>query len=141
MKTLILISIVVCSTMVYSQDSLFRVKSPLAAKVGSNGLGLDLSLGNRLSVDATTWVLASSFSAKYYLMERNGSPFIGIGVGTANGGFGGNSDNTWTTGIIGWEHSYEVFLIQIGLQIPVLTQKSYGYKPFIVNLNIGARIY
>jgi hypothetical protein len=129
------------STILFSQEPLFRGQSPAAAKIGSGGVGIDVSLGNRLGADATTWVLSSSFSVRYYFWERNGSPFIGIGVGKANGGFGGGGDNTWTVAIAGWEHSYKVFLIQIGLQAPIVTQNSYGYKPFLVSLNIGARIF
>lgn len=141
MKILILVVLLACSTPVFSQDALFRKETPIAVKLGSNGAGVDLSFGDRWGVDATTWGLASSVSARYFLMDRNGSPFLGIGAGTASGGFGGNGENTWATGMIGWEHSYKVFLIQIGIQIPIANDKSYGFKPFIVNLNIGARLF
>lgn len=126
--------------LLYPHDSLFRAEHPVATKIGFQGIGFDLALGNYVGLDATTWILTTTYNARFYLMEKNASPFIGAGVGSSGGGFGGNGSNDWAVGCIGWEHSYDVVLIQIIFQTPFAKRNGHGLIPFFFNLNLGARL-
>ncbi len=125
----------------YPQESLFRAEHPVATKIGFQGIGFDLALGNYVSMDVTTWILTTTCNARFYIVEKNASPFIGAGVGSSGGGFGGNGSNDWAVGFIGWEHSYDVVLIQIVFQTPFVKRNEYGLIPFFFNLNLGARLH
>ena len=141
MKNIFITVFIFFPTFLFSQNSPYRSEFPLSAKIGFEGAGLDLALGNRFAIDATSLIIYNTFKARYFILEKNASPFIGAGVGKFNGGFGGNGGNQWSVGFVGWEHSYKVFLIQIIIQVPITKQNSYGLSPFFFNLNLGARLH
>jgi hypothetical protein len=141
MKRIILITVICLPTLLIAQSSLYRSQSPFSAKIGLEGIGLDVTIGNRLGFDVTSFLVYHSFKARVYILEKNGSPFIGLGVGKYNGGFGGGQENQWTVVLAGWEHDYEVFLIQLMVQQPIYKKYDYAYSPFIFNINLGMRIH
>ncbi len=132
----LLFSLILLASSASSQvESLYRSDRPIGVKLGFEGLGVDLCLGELVGLDATTWLFYNAAKARIFLLNRNASPFVGFGYGSS-GGVGGNSDN-WTVVLGGWEHSYKRFFIQIMAEYAVRKQ----YKsPFPVNLNLGMRL-
>jgi hypothetical protein len=141
MKMKLILLILSISFTASAQTELYRSQYPIAAKIGFEGIGFDAAFGNYFAVDATTWVLYNSFKARAFFFEKNGSPFVGAGVGSFTGSFGGGGENKWTVFFVGWEQSYKVFLIQFFLQHPISVEYPNNYSPFFLNLNLGVRIH
>jgi hypothetical protein len=118
-----------------------RVDHPLAVKIGIEGFGIDYCLGENVGVDATTFLFYHTLKVRYLFLEKNSSPFIGMGIGSFSGGFGYGETNKWVVIHAGWEHAYRSFLIQFIVQHPISEENSKSHVPFFFNINFGIRIY
>jgi hypothetical protein len=122
------------------QESLVREHRPYAVKAGTEGLGMDYSIGNICAVDVSTFAFYHSLKARVFLFERNASPYVGVGVGSFNGVMSETDANRWVSYQLGWEHSYEVVQIQLYLQRPFSEKNNSSYVPLTVNLSVGMRV-
>lgn len=119
---------------------LFRDDRPLAAKIGFEGVGLDLTLGGFLAVEATSIVMYNAAKAKVLLIQKNATPFVGVGTGSQSGGFGGGTEKSWTVLCAGWQHDYERLSFQFLVQYVVHKSPDYAKAPFPVMVEVGWRI-
>jgi hypothetical protein len=123
-----------------AQVTLVREDHPLAVKIGFEGFGIDYCLGELIGIDVTTFMFYHTLKARYFFLDKNGSPFIGFGIGSFSGGFGYSDINKWAVIHAGWEHAYRKFLIQFIVQYPIYEENSKSYVPFVFSINFGMRI-
>jgi hypothetical protein len=132
----LLVLIALLMTTAYSQeDQLLRYDRPVSLKLGLEGIGIDLALGDWLALDATSWIFYNATKARVFLFEKDASPFLGVGYGFS--GTPAGSSSSWTVVHGGWEYSHKSILIQILVQYPIVRE---GRSPFPVNVNIGLRL-
>ena len=118
----------------------FRIDRPLAAKIGFEGVGLDLTLAEFLDVEATSFVIYNAAKAKVLLIQKNATPFVGIGIGSQSAGPGGGTEKSWTVVCAGWQHDYERLSFQFLVQLVVQKSPDYARAPFPVSVELGWRI-
>jgi hypothetical protein len=118
-------------------DSLFRSERPVGVKLGLEGVGIDVVVGGRVGVGASSFIFYNTAKARLFLLDNNVTPFVGAGIGRS-GGPGGN-EKDWTVLIAGWEHAYKHLFFQFIVQYAVLKSPSYASPPFPFSLEIGWR--
>ena len=118
----------------------FRIDRPLAGRVGFEGIGLDLTLGGVVAIEGTSLLIYNAGKAKLLLLQKNATPFVGIGIGSLSAGPGGGSGKSWTVLLAGWQHDYERLCFQFLVQLTVYKSPSYASSPFPVSFEIGWRI-
>lgn len=117
-----------------------REHRPYSVKIGTEGFGMDCSIGNYFAADITTFAFYHSLKTRAFLFERNASPYVGIGIGSFNGIMSDREANKWLSLQLGWEHSFEIVQIQLYLQKPVAVQNDNSNAPMMINLNVGMRV-
>jgi len=136
---LLLLSLVFLPDLKAQEKKLFREERPFAFKLGFEGFGADVTFFNYVGVDLTTFLLSTSAKARFLILQRNATPFVGIGVRRIGPGFGGGTENELVSIHAGWEHSYEHVLIQIFIQTAIKQSDPYGDGLFLINVNAGYR--
>ena len=123
-----------------SEDSvpLFRSSNPFAVKAGFEGVGFDFTLGGRVALGATTFIYHNAAKARILILAKNGTPFIGAGIGSAGGPGGGNK--TWTVLLAGWQHDYERVFIQFSVQATIRKSPEYEKSVFPISVEMGWRL-
>ena len=123
-----------------AQSSLIREDHPLAVKIGFEGFGLDYCLGNRLGIDFTTFAFLHSAKTRYLVLNRNTTPYIGLGVGSFPGYWSTSEANKWFELHAGWEHRNGMFIIQLFLQKTIIESNTNSHVPFVFGINFGMRV-
>ena len=123
-----------------AQSPLIREEHPLALKIGSEGIGLDYSLGDRVALDLTSFGIYHSAKARFFVLTRNATPYFGVGIGSFLGFWTTSEANKWFEMHAGWEHGYRVFVIQIFVQKALTESNSHSHVPFVFGINFAMRI-
>ena len=116
---------------------LFRANRPFAGKIGFEGIGVDVTAGSVVALEATSFLVSNTAKARVFLLKKNAAPFIGIGVGNATSFGGGN--RSWTVLLAGWQQDYERLFFDIMVEATIDKTNSYDRSVFPVNFEIGWR--
>jgi hypothetical protein len=118
--------------------ALFRSKRPVAGKIGLEGLGIDITIGSTVAIEATSFFVYNTAKARILLLKNNSTPFLGIGVGSASS-FGGDGDRSWTVLLLGWEHDYKRLYFDFIIEATIQKSHSYDRSVFPFSFEIGWR--
>ena len=123
-----------------AQDTLYRWQRPLVAKLGFEGFGLDLAIGTKVGIEVSSLFYYHTGKIRFYVLTQNATPFIGLGIGSFPGFARSSQGNKWVAMQLGWEHAYEIFIIQLYLQRRISeTNNSSKFPPWF-GLNVGVRV-
>jgi hypothetical protein len=93
--------------------------SRFGLKVGLlDGLGVDLTIGSRCGLDATTSLLMSSMKARVYLFDKDTSPFLAVGYGSMIKSLADGGEYSYVLVGVGVEHASEHLFIQGSVHFP-----------------------
>jgi len=118
-------------------SALFRFNRPVAGKIGLEGLGVDITIGSAVAIEATSFLVYNTAKARVLLLKNNSTPFLGVGVGSASS-FGGG-DRSWAVLLVGWEHDYERLYFDFILEATIQKTHSYDRSVFPFSFEIGWR--
>lgn len=121
------------------QDSLYRSTRQVAAKITTEGLGLDLCLFDRVGIDATSFLIYNTAKVRFQALSKNTTPIVGAGFGNRSAGAGGTDGKDWTVLFVGWEHGYEGIFFQFIVQYALQNSNGEGAPPFPINIALGVR--
>jgi hypothetical protein len=125
-------------TIVHAQEQQpDRVRHPLAVKIGSEGLGVDLTMLKPLAMDVTLGFFSINAKLRWLILPRNATPYVGVGVG----GWGepGGNRNRWAVVHAGWEVSGRSLLLQFFVQYAFDTLRPENHVPFPAGFHVGYR--
>jgi hypothetical protein len=123
---------------------LHRSKRPFFVYAGPDGLGVGGTIFGYVDVQAGSYIFVNSGKIKVYLLGKNSSPFIGIGIGDQYQGFGGNGEsNDWTVVFAGWQFTpfNDRGFFEFSLQWPTYERNSKAFQPTRFSFSVGARIF
>ncbi len=121
------------SQLLYAQnvkDSLLiREQHPFALKIGLEGFGIDYSIGRYVAIDAATLLFINNARLRFFLFEKNSTPFVGIGTES----IAWFDDQSWIGIHLGWEVAYKHLLLQISMQHQFFRHgKEYASGSFLI---------
>lgn len=114
-----------------------RGRHPFAVKIGSEGLGLDLTVIKPLAFDVTLGIFSINTKLRWLILSGNETPYVGVGIG----GWGepGGNRNNWAVVHAGWEVSGRSLLLQFFVQYPVYKFRPQNHVPFPAGFHVGYR--
>jgi hypothetical protein len=120
------------------RGSLFRSRKPFAIGLGTEGAGFGISMGSRVSIEVTTFILSWAANGKFLILNKNGTPYLGFGFG----GFrsAGGSNSSWSVFCAGWQQDYNSISIELGVKITLATSPDHGDTPFPASFAVWYRI-
>lgn len=122
-----------------------RETRPLLVVCDMNGFGAGYAIHPNVDVQAMTMLLSYGVNIKFYLTGMNSAPFVGLGAGAKNAGFGGNGTaDRWTVLFAGWQFhpspAHGLFLAAM-YQYPLSQHDPRSGLPTRFSFNVGIRLH